>query len=130
MKLLLKARKIKLDASTKDYVKHRVSFAFARSRDLIKTLTITIADVNGPKGGNDKQCKVLIRTSEHSDIIITETQSNLKESIDRALTRSSHNFLQRVKRKQHLFKSRIKHHALRPLESTQDERYDDLAATT
>lgn len=118
MKLLLKARNIKLDPTTKAYLKHRASFAFARSRDLIRTLTITIADVNGPKGGSDKQCKVLIRTNNLSDIVITETQSNLKESIDRALTRSSQNFLQHLKRKKNLLKSRIKHHSLMPLEST------------
>lgn len=130
MKLLIKARKIKLEATTKEYMKHRVSFAFARARHLIRTLTITIADVNGPKGGNDKQCKVLIRTNDLSDIVITETQSNLQASIDRALTRSSQNLLQRIKRKKSALKSRVKHHSIMPLESLQDEFYDEIRAAT
>lgn len=98
MKLIIKAKKIKRNGAILQHIHQRVGFAFARSRQIVESLTITVRDINGPKGGVDKECTVLVRTNALPTIVIKEKQSRIRVAIDRAITRASHNLMQRLKR--------------------------------
>ena len=83
------------------YIKRRIAFAFSRVTDSVRSLVVNVSDVNGPKGGRDKQCKVLLRVDSRPDIIIVEKQSDTLFAIDRAITRASRRATQYMKRKTH-----------------------------
>ena len=87
-----------------DYIDHRVSFAFARTRHEIDNTKITITDINGPKGGVDKQCKVIIKPRGMKPIVIAEKRESVRNAIDRCLTRASHSINRKLKRKRSLCK--------------------------
>ncbi len=114
MRSLVKARNMALTDSVKAYVERRIEFTFSRSQHVIQSLTVTLADINGPKGGNDKQCKVLVRVNGLPDLVIVDRQVDLHHAIDRALFRASHNILQRLKRKQHTLQRRYSHRTFQP----------------
>lgn len=99
MKLNIHARKVQLSESARKYIEQRASFAFSRTRHVINSLSVTVTDINGPRGGKDKQCKIMIRADALPDIVVTEKQSSLGASINRALSRASQNLQQRLKRK-------------------------------
>lgn len=98
MKLIITLRKIKQRRAIVKHIDNRIGFAFARTRQFVKSLSITVSDINGPRGGIDKQCRIVIQLRSLSPIIITERQSRLLHAVDRAITRASHNLAQRVKR--------------------------------
>ncbi|MGK0499617.1 MAG: hypothetical protein ACJAYG_001259 [Oceanicoccus sp.] len=112
MKLVIHSKDVESEPDLSTYIEYRMGFAFARTRRLIKAVVIAITDINGPKGGVDKQCKVIIKSYGLSDIVITERQSEIKSAIDRGITRASRNFVQQMKRKGILKSRHISHRSL------------------
>ena len=94
-----------------DYIDQRMSFVFARTKHAIHNFSMTISDVNGPKGGIDKRCQVVIHARGVPSVVISEKQSDLRSAIDRCLARANQNLTRQLKRKQ---RSQIK--------STSDKR--------
>lgn len=112
MKVIIHSSDIANDKALRDYVEHRIGFAFSRTRHFIRDITVGLADVNGPRGGVDQQCKVIVKPHDLQEVVIVERQSNISHAIDRSITRASRNFMQKMKRRNVLAKRRISHHSL------------------
>jgi hypothetical protein len=61
MKLIVRTRHLELTPETHQAIRQRLYTAFARISPWIRTVDVTIADINGPKGGADKQCRLRVR---------------------------------------------------------------------
>lgn len=81
------------------HIHRRISFAFSNVKHEINSASITVADVNGPKGGLDKQCRVVIKANGISDVVVSEKQSSIYHAIDRCLARARQNLARRLKRR-------------------------------
>jgi hypothetical protein len=101
MKKSIIFRRLKGDSAIIDHIDRRLSFAFARSEHAIQTAAVTISDVNGPKGGIDKQCRVVIKPNGLPRIVISEKQASTRLAIDRSISRASQSLARHLKRKQH-----------------------------
>lgn len=67
-----------------------LEFALGRFRSRIRSVTVRLADVNGPRGGVDKTCLVTIRLDASKRlIVIEETDADAVVAIDRATDRAS-----------------------------------------
>ncbi|MBC6428463.1 MAG: HPF/RaiA family ribosome-associated protein [Cellvibrionales bacterium] len=100
MKFKIIHRNIREHGDLTDYIEHRLSFAFARMRHEVDSATLTLSDINGPKGGIDKQCQMVIRASGLRPLVITEKRDHLRQAIDRCLHRASQSLSRKLKRKQ------------------------------
>ncbi|MDE1460797.1 HPF/RaiA family ribosome-associated protein [Spartinivicinus poritis] len=87
-----------------NYIDHRLSFAFARTFDKIAHASITLSNINGPKGGIDKQCQIILKPIGMRKIVVSEKQESLRQAIDQCLHRASQCLNRKVKRKQVLFR--------------------------
>jgi ribosomal subunit interface protein len=56
-----RTRGFSLTPGLRSYGEQRLGFALDRHRERIARVRVTLADVNGPKGGEDKSCKVEVR---------------------------------------------------------------------
>ena len=101
MKTDINFRSLKADSATKKHIDRRLSFALARSEHMIQSAAVTISDINGPKGGVDKQCRVVIKAAGVPRIVISEKQAAMGLAIDRAISRASQSLARHLKRKQH-----------------------------
>lgn len=102
MKLTVNFRNIKGDPETIEHIDRRLSFGFSRIRHKVESLEITIADTNGPKGGVDKQCQIVIKPVRLKRLIVTERRANLNEALDRCIERAIQSLNRRLRRKRHL----------------------------
>lgn len=118
MKLIVRTHKVERDGRLIEHIQHRVGFAFSRSKKVIKSLAVTLSDINGPKGGVDKACTVVVKTDSLPLIVIKEKQSQLLVAIDRAITRASHSLMQRLKRRR---QDRIRAQTIRRLPSLEND---------
>jgi len=68
------------------YAKRSVQFALSRSLPVATTVTVRLSDLNGPRGGTDKCCKIELRVAGwHA---FTEaTHSDSRAAIDLACAR-------------------------------------------
>ncbi len=63
--------------------------AFAKFGSNVKALEITVHDVNGPRGGVDKQCQVLVKLHKSKDIAVNVIDESLSRAIPSAINRAS-----------------------------------------
>jgi ribosome-associated translation inhibitor RaiA len=57
----IRTRGFSLTPGLRTFAERRVEFALDRYGERIARVRVTVADVNGPKGGEDKSCRVEVR---------------------------------------------------------------------
>jgi len=83
----------------RQFAEHRVSFALNRFQNL-RRVVLSIGDVNGPKGGPDKRCRMIAEYGLAS-VVIEEVQVNWQSAValaTRRLARKLARELERTKR--------------------------------
>ena len=88
MQIDIQARRFSPTRSLRRYTERRIRFALTRFEERIQRISMWVADVNGPKGGRDKQCRLQVVLIGNTDIIIEDTQTNPYVAINRAIERA------------------------------------------
>ncbi|MEN9903551.1 MAG: hypothetical protein RLZZ555_116 [Pseudomonadota bacterium] len=71
-------------------VERRVRLALQRLQGQVQLARISLRDINGPKGGVDKQCQVLLTTAGHGQVVIVSRAEHAQGALNQALQRASH----------------------------------------
>ena len=90
MKLTIRARHIDLSPELHDQLQRRLDSALGRLATAIRAVDVTIADINGPKGGPDKQCRIRVYTPSRRPIVIEHVGSHVLSTVSLAAERASH----------------------------------------
>jgi putative sigma-54 modulation protein len=88
MKMRLAAHGIELSGGLKDYIRRRVHFSLGRFAGRIRSLSIRLADINGPRGGVDKRCDIRVDVGLREQVIVCERQANLHAAVAFAMERT------------------------------------------
>lgn len=114
---------ISASAGLRRFVRRRVDFAFSTRSDQIVRILVRLADVNGPRGGDDKSCLVQVRIPGQPDVIVENVESNLYVAIHRAIDRAGWTTARKLERQRRRARARliIEQH-------TADRREPDRAA--
>jgi putative sigma-54 modulation protein len=72
----------------REYVRRAVFFAIGRFVPRILSVSVLISDVNGPRGGVDKRCKIRIDMGPLGTVMAEDTDSQVRAAIDRASERA------------------------------------------
>jgi hypothetical protein len=68
---------------------NRVHFVMRRLSALVPRAAVQMSDVNGPRGGVDKRCRVQLTTHSNGTIVITLTAREWRAALDGALARAT-----------------------------------------
>ena len=98
MRIDIQGRGFSLTAPLLDHVQQRLRFALTRSGDRIKRVVVRLGDTNGPRGGNDKFCKIQVVLDHAPPVLIEDTGAELYAVIDRAAERAGRNVVKHVAR--------------------------------
>ncbi len=88
MKLRLVARGVELTADLNDYVRRRLHFALGRFSGKIRSVSVRLTDVNGPRGGIDKCCDIRVNVGLRQEVIVRERQNNIHAAVAFAVERA------------------------------------------
>ncbi|MEZ5739541.1 MAG: ribosome-associated translation inhibitor RaiA [Burkholderiaceae bacterium] len=88
MQIEIQARDFPLTAALRDHVEKRLRFALSRFSDRVQRVAVRLSDVNGPRGGQDKNCHLHVRLRGLPDIVVRNTESDLYVAVDRASGRA------------------------------------------
>jgi putative sigma-54 modulation protein len=83
----LRSRGFSLTPALRAYVERRLAFALDRHLDRIARVSVVLADVNGPKGGADKACRIDVRLRGGRVARATAVEQDGYASIDRTAHR-------------------------------------------
>ena len=99
MRIDIQGRGFSLTAPLLDHTQQRLRFALTRSRDRIKRVVVRLGDTNGPRGGEDKFCKIQVVLEHAPPVLIEDTGADLYAVIDRAAERAGRNVAKHIERR-------------------------------
>lgn len=98
MRLDIQARGFDLTEGLRGHTERRLQFALNWASHDVRTVSVRLFDINGPRGGSDKRCRIQIPLSGGQDVVIEDTQSDLYVAIDRAADRTERALARRLER--------------------------------
>jgi putative sigma-54 modulation protein len=98
MQLQICAKNVRLRDMDRANIEGRLQFAFGRLERQIMLVTVVLADLNGPRSGSDKQCRLIVRLTSSGKITIEERHSNVLVAVALAAHRASQALGRRLQR--------------------------------
>ena len=75
--------------NARDRIEQRALFVLRRLQGTIRQVRIRLSDINGPRGGPDKQCRLTLQTDGGSTVVATSRACHGEQAVDEALARAS-----------------------------------------
>lgn len=88
-----------LTGALRSFIRGQISKTMHASSSHVHKLTVRLKDLNGPKGGKDKECCIEITMPDQAPVIVKKRSSNAYASIRSALSRASRITLRRLRKK-------------------------------
>jgi hypothetical protein len=87
-------------AEHREHAVQRLRFALRRLSWLVPRVRVQLADINGPRGGVDKRCRLELKTDRRGSVVVTAVSRDWRSAIDEALHRAARTVLRSLRRGQ------------------------------
>lgn len=98
MHIEIQTRGLELGEQLRDFIRRRLAFGLDRASRELGTVFLSLSDINGPRGGNDKLCRLRIPLPRMRDVVIEEIADDPHVAIARAVDRAARNLQRRRSR--------------------------------
>lgn len=117
MELTITNLNVDISQDNLSQIKQKTRRMFSHICDSVQAIKVVVDDINGPKGGKDKHCRVVIFSKNRPDIVISDNQSSAMSAINNALNRAKATLLRKVKRQQ---KQQLSHKKITLIEKDEE----------
>lgn len=91
----------RLSAEIVDAARSHAAFAFGRFGHQIRSVTVRLADQNGPRGGVEQLCSISIRLARaRQPIVVMDTDADPHVALGRAFNRAARTVARSVRRRE------------------------------
>ena len=87
MKLFVRSSNVPLSQPVRTYIDRRVRMVMGRFGRKIARVSVRVSDVNGPRGGVDKLCRIEARFWGNLPVVVEDAAGDLRQAIDRSIHR-------------------------------------------
>ena len=87
MRFDIRIQKLDLHQEVSHYIERRLRFSPSRLASRLRTVNVRVFDVNGPRGGIDKCCRITAHLFPSETVVMQEVDADLFVAIDRATRR-------------------------------------------
>lgn len=77
-----------IGAEDRAYVRRKLGRKLGKFARAVERVSVRIKDVNGPRGGVDKLCRIKVVLSGLPSVVIEQQHASLQAAVDRALRRT------------------------------------------
>ena len=88
-----------IGAEDRAYVRRKLGMKLGKFARAIERVSVRIKDVNGPRGGIDKLCRIKVVLSALPSVVVEQQHASLQAAVDRALRRTESAVRRSVKRR-------------------------------
>lgn len=107
MRINIQARGFELTEGLRQHTERRLQFAIDWASDEVRTVKVRFSDINGPRGGHDKCCTILIPIAGQRDVVIKDIEADLYVAIDRAADRVERTLARKLERVREIAHQRL-----------------------
>lgn len=87
-KVELRSWNVPISEAMREHVERRLDFALRRFAHHVERITVRLVDVNGPKGGVDKRCRIVVQLARAPRVIVEAIDSDAYAAISQASIRA------------------------------------------
>jgi ribosomal subunit interface protein len=101
MRFSVSGDRVNVTTGLREYIDRRLYFALGRFGSKIDHVSVRVGDVNGPRGGVDKRCQIVVklRASGSSSIAVDDNDEDLYAAVARASHRAGRTVARAIERK-------------------------------
>lgn len=99
MVIEIRNRNVKLDADTREWIERRLHFALGRFSNRIRKLSVSLMDLNGPRGGIDKDCTLRIMLKPMGEIVLDDVDETVEGAVAMLAERASRAVTRRLEKR-------------------------------
>lgn len=125
MRIAIHANGFDMTTALRQYTEQRLATALGWARLHMRKLAVSLSDINGPRGGVDKRCKIQVQLGNGREVIIEECEADLYAAIDRAAERADRAVVRSVERTRKFTHDRI----AAPVQDMDDTEADGTPST-
>ena len=98
MRLTIQATGFQLTQALRTHTELRVATALGWASEHIRQLHVFLSDINGPRGGVDKRCRLQVVLGSGREVIIEDLEADLYVAINRATDRADRAVVRQIQR--------------------------------
>lgn len=98
MQLDIQARGFTLTEALRQHSERRLRFALGPASGRLRSVSMRLSDVNGPRGGMDKRCVLRACATGAPAVVISHVETDIYAAIDRAADRLARTLTRRLQR--------------------------------
>lgn len=98
MRMDIQCRGFPLTAGLLYHTERRLKFELTRSTNRIGRVVVRLGDSNGPRGGEDKFCRIKVVLAHAEPVLVEDSGSDLYAVIERAAERIGRNVARSLER--------------------------------
>ncbi len=99
MDFLIRAHDLDLDDTQRGDIERRLIAALDRFERRIARVVVRVRDINGPRGGIDKECHVAVKLASAGELFVEERGDDLRAVVAKAADRAAEAVRRAVSRK-------------------------------
>jgi len=101
MRFSVSGDRVKVTTGLREYIDRRLYFALGRFGPAIDHVSVRVGDINGPRGGIDKHCQIVVtlRASGSNPIAVHDNDEDLRAAVARASNRAGRTVARAIERK-------------------------------
>ncbi len=92
-------RNLKLEADTCEWIERRLHFALGRFSNRIRKVSVSLTDLNGPRGGIDKDCTLRILLKPMGEIVLDDVDETVEGAVAMLAERASRAITRRLEKR-------------------------------
>ncbi len=83
----VRSSNVSVSVALREHISRRLDFAVRRFAHRIERIMVRLVDVNGPKGGPDKRCRILARLTTERTVVVEATEADAYAAVSQAAIR-------------------------------------------
>lgn len=91
-------RSMPLSAALREHILRRLGFALGPVADRVRSVSVSVGDENGPRGGADKYCSIRAQVEGREVVFVRDRHPDLYAAISLAAARTGRAALRAVRR--------------------------------
>jgi ribosomal subunit interface protein len=99
MRLEIRQRGMKVTEELRVHVRERLQLALGRFARSIDRVWVYLRDVNGPRGGLSKKCRIVVELPRRGRVVVTGVDTDIFAAITRTASRAKFAVRRHVKRR-------------------------------